>query len=116
MAADVRIATERRIKSLEHDLEVAETKRKEQSLATRDHKIKFFGKFYQRFKLNCLLITYFPERQKVVRKIVQVKKEVEDTLIQSKLGELRTTLLELRVDLNYILVRFHIHFSNLEAH
>ena len=43
MAADVRIATERRIKSLEHDLEVAEMRRKEQTLATRYHKIKFFG-------------------------------------------------------------------------
>lgn len=43
LAPDIRVSTERRLKSLENDLEVAERKRKEKELATRYHKVKFFG-------------------------------------------------------------------------
>lgn len=43
LAADVRVETERRLKSLEADLETSERRRKERSLAMRYHKVKFFG-------------------------------------------------------------------------
>ncbi|KAF8339342.1 hypothetical protein F5887DRAFT_981068 [Amanita rubescens] len=76
LAADVRVATERRLKALEADLQHAELARKERTLAVRYHKIKFF------------------ERQKVVRKINQAKK---------RLASADATLFDLRIDLNYIL-------------
>lgn len=43
LAADVRVETERRLKSLQKDLEKAETANKEKMLAVRYHKVKFFG-------------------------------------------------------------------------
>lgn len=43
LAADVRVETERRLKSLQKDLEKAETANKERALAVRYHKVKFFG-------------------------------------------------------------------------
>ena len=43
LAADVRVATERRLKSLEADLAKAEQARLERTMATRYHKVKFFG-------------------------------------------------------------------------
>ncbi|KAJ7647886.1 hypothetical protein FB45DRAFT_894681 [Roridomyces roridus] len=81
LAADVRVETERRLRALEADLEVAESSKKERTLAVRYHKVKFF------------------ERQKVVRKLNQTKKKIaaEDS------PELQSTLHDLRVDLNYIL-------------
>ncbi|KAJ7750118.1 hypothetical protein DFH07DRAFT_828242 [Mycena maculata] len=81
LAADVRVETERRLKALEADLEVAELGKKERALAVKYHKIKFF------------------ERQKVVRKLNQTKKKIaaQDS------EELQSALQELRVDLNYIL-------------
>lgn len=46
------------------------------------------------------------ERQKVCRKIKQVKKELgERSLSPARLTELQESLFSLRVDLNYILVR-----------
>jgi len=45
LAADVRVETERRLKSLQKDLEKAETVNKERELAVRYHKVKFFGQF-----------------------------------------------------------------------
>ncbi|KIJ51263.1 hypothetical protein M422DRAFT_776549 [Sphaerobolus stellatus SS14] len=86
LAADVRIESERRLRSLEADLAKAERARKERSYATKYHKIKFF------------------ERQKVCRKIKQLKKEIEDSQTSlEKLSSIRDTLLARRVDLNYIL-------------
>ncbi|KAF8885989.1 hypothetical protein BD779DRAFT_1662784 [Infundibulicybe gibba] len=81
LAADVRVETERRLKALEADLVQAESSKKERTLAVRYHKIKFF------------------ERQKVVRKLTQVKKRkaAEDD------PALDESLFALRVDLNYIL-------------
>ncbi|KAJ8461991.1 hypothetical protein ONZ51_g11186 [Trametes cubensis] len=58
LAADVRVATERRLKSLEADLAKAEQARLERTMATRYHKIKFF------------------ERQKVSRKLAQTKRKL----------------------------------------
>ncbi|KAJ7496600.1 hypothetical protein FB451DRAFT_1335114 [Mycena latifolia] len=81
LAADVRVETERRLKALEADLEVAELGKKERALAVRYHKVKFF------------------ERQKVVRKLNQTKKKIST----SDAPQLQSTLHELRVDLNYIL-------------
>lgn len=43
IAADVRVETERRLKSLQKDLETAETANKERAFAARYHKVKFFG-------------------------------------------------------------------------
>jgi len=45
LGADVRVETERRLKSLQKDLEKAETMNKERELAVRYHKVKFFGQF-----------------------------------------------------------------------
>ena len=43
LGADVRIEAERKLKALEADLVVAERANKERALATRYHKVKFFG-------------------------------------------------------------------------
>lgn len=97
LAADVRVETERRLRSLQKDLENAEVANKERTLAVRYHKVKFFGQFIPD------LITHDPlnravetERRKLLRKINQVKK-------QTPADEDR--LFALRVDLNYVLVR-----------
>uniref|UniRef100_D8QAC0 rRNA-processing protein EFG1 n=1 Tax=Schizophyllum commune (strain H4-8 / FGSC 9210) TaxID=578458 RepID=D8QAC0_SCHCM len=82
ITADVRNNTERRIKALEEELEKAELARKERTLAAKYHKVKFF------------------ERQKALRKVQQLKRELahkpEDEDLQSR-------LFERRVDLNYVL-------------
>ncbi|PFH52193.1 hypothetical protein AMATHDRAFT_140881 [Amanita thiersii Skay4041] len=86
LAPNVRVETERRLKALEADLEKAELAKKERHMAIRYHKVKFF------------------ERQKVIRKIQQIKKKIsfgkEGDGASSKD---ESTLHELRVDLNYIL-------------
>ncbi|KAF9262676.1 hypothetical protein L218DRAFT_973478 [Marasmius fiardii PR-910] len=83
--ADVRVQTERKLKSLEADLTKAEESRKEKTLATRYHKVKFF------------------ERQKVCRKIKQLKRKVSEATKDSSENQLQSELFDLRVDLNYIL-------------
>ncbi len=45
LGADVRIESERKLKALEADLAVAERANKERALATRYHKVKFFGAY-----------------------------------------------------------------------
>ncbi|KAG9081877.1 18S rRNA maturation protein [Ceratobasidium sp. 370] len=86
LAPDVRIQTERRLKSLEADLAKAETRRKERSMAVRYHKIKFFDK------------------RKVIRKINQTKRALEAPELEKKERKrLQKALLGHRVDLNYIL-------------
>ncbi|KAF8678900.1 rRNA-processing protein Efg1 [Rhizoctonia solani] len=86
LAADVRIASERRLKSLEGDLAKAEMRRKERKMAMRYHKIKFFDK------------------QKVNRKIAQTKRALEaPDLDKKERKKLQKELLSHRVDLNYIL-------------
>ncbi|KAG8701300.1 18S rRNA maturation protein [Ceratobasidium sp. 428] len=85
LAADVRIPTERRLKSLEADLAKAELRRKERLMAVRYHKIKFFDK------------------QKVTRKINQTKRALEAPELEKKeRKKLQKALLGHRVDLNYI--------------
>ncbi|KAJ3912276.1 hypothetical protein F5877DRAFT_27475, partial [Lentinula edodes] len=83
LAADVRVTSERKLKSLEADLAKAELGRKERALSTRYHKIKFF------------------ERQKIVRKIIQTKRKLSEA-DSSNQEVLETELHERRVDLNYI--------------
>ncbi|KAH9976304.1 hypothetical protein BGW80DRAFT_1123607, partial [Lactifluus volemus] len=86
LAADARVEAERKIKSLEADLAVAERANKERALATRYHKVKFF------------------DRQKLLRKIKQTKKRLEDEEVSSKVRKaLKAELFELRVDLNYVM-------------
>ncbi|KAF5356654.1 hypothetical protein D9757_012863 [Collybiopsis confluens] len=63
-----------------------ETSRKERLLSTRYHKIKFF------------------ERQKVVRRINQTKKKIQEEQASSSTSTLEKDLFEYRVQLNYILV------------
>lgn len=100
LAANVRVGTERRLKSLQADLEHAETANKERAVAIRYHKVKFFGEFCTP---PSQLSTYKQplERQKVLRKIQQTKRELEKSPAKP---DLESRLLELRVDLNYILV------------
>ena len=43
LAADIRVESERKLKALETDLVAAEKANKERTLATRYHKVKFFG-------------------------------------------------------------------------
>ncbi|KAF5387230.1 hypothetical protein D9757_006811 [Collybiopsis confluens] len=62
-----------------------ETSRKERLLSTRYHKIKFF------------------ERQKVVRRINQTKKKIQEEQASSSTSTLEKDLFEYRVQLNYIL-------------
>ncbi|KAJ1306035.1 hypothetical protein OPQ81_010748 [Rhizoctonia solani] len=86
LAADVRIASERRLKSLEADLAKAEIRKKERTMAVRYHKIKFFDK------------------RKVTRKINQTKRALEAPGLDKKeRKKLQKELLSHRVDLNYIL-------------
>lgn len=92
LAADVRVTTERRLKSLEGDLARAELARTERTMAVRYHKVKFF------------------ERQKVLRKITRSKRMLEsgvdaenEKLSKTKSKALEADLRERRIDLNYIL-------------
>ncbi|CAE6502328.1 unnamed protein product [Rhizoctonia solani] len=86
LAADIRIQSERRLKSLETDLAKAEIRKKERTMAVRYHKIKFFDK------------------RKVTRKIGQVKRALEGSELDKKeRKKLQKELLSHRVDLNYIL-------------
>ncbi|TFY56589.1 hypothetical protein EVG20_g8874 [Dentipellis fragilis] len=85
LAANVRVETERRVKALEADLAKAEAAGKERTLAVRYHKIKFF------------------DRQKLVRKIKQTRKQLEASDLTSKARKsLEAALFKLRVDLNYV--------------
>ncbi|OJA14144.1 hypothetical protein AZE42_06726 [Rhizopogon vesiculosus] len=84
IAADVRVETERRLKALEGDLARAETAKKERTYAIKYHKVKFF------------------ERQKLVRKIKQAKRDITSAQGKEK-EEIEGVLEGLRVDLNYVL-------------
>ncbi|CAK5281930.1 unnamed protein product [Mycena citricolor] len=81
LAANIRVETERRLKALEADLITAEQGKKERTMAVRYHGPKFF------------------ERQKVLRKLIQAKK----SLAEEDTSELRVSVADLRVDLNYTL-------------
>ncbi|KAH9067519.1 hypothetical protein EDB87DRAFT_1552906 [Lactarius vividus] len=95
LAADIRVESERKLKALETDLVAAEKAKKERALATRYHKAKFF------------------DRQKLIRKIKQTKKRLEEDGVSSKVRKaLGAELFELRVDLNYVLVRLFKHLCN----
>ncbi|PIL33703.1 hypothetical protein GSI_04328 [Ganoderma sinense ZZ0214-1] len=92
LAADVRVATERRLKALEGDLARAEAARVERTLATRYHKVKFF------------------ERQKILRKLAQAKRQLAEgqgedgeALGKKERRKLEKMVAGLRVDLNYVL-------------
>jgi hypothetical protein len=45
LAADIRVATERRLKSLEDDLASVERARKERNLATKYHKVRLTSEY-----------------------------------------------------------------------
>ncbi|KAI4518250.1 hypothetical protein K525DRAFT_288607 [Schizophyllum commune Loenen D] len=82
ITADVRNNTERRIKALEEELEKAELARKERTFAAKYHKVKFF------------------ERQKALRKVQRLKRELAE---KPEDEDLQSRLFERRVDLNYVL-------------
>ncbi|KAG5650450.1 hypothetical protein H0H81_012204, partial [Sphagnurus paluster] len=102
LAADVRVATERRLKTLEADLAQAEASKKERDIAVRYHKVKFFGVSNSLFPIYHSVFTKITERQKVVRKLNQTKKRLQSADTSSK-QQIEAALAELRVDLNYIL-------------
>ncbi|KAL0072608.1 18S rRNA maturation protein [Marasmius tenuissimus] len=100
--ADVRVQTERKLKSLEADLAKAEENRKEKTLATRYHKVKFFGLCIFTRQSRYPSDQSLTERQKVTRKIKQTIRELSEADGSSR-ERLKSELLSLRVDLNYIL-------------
>ncbi|KAI0030872.1 hypothetical protein K488DRAFT_79392 [Vararia minispora EC-137] len=86
LAADVRVETERRLRALEGDLQVAEAANKERAMAERYHKHRFF------------------DRQKLVRRIKRVKRQLaEEGLAKKDRKRLEKELFTLRVDVNYII-------------
>ncbi|KAI0076403.1 hypothetical protein K474DRAFT_1267698 [Panus rudis PR-1116 ss-1] len=85
LAADVRVKTERRLRALEKDLAEAERIRTERTMSKKYHKVKFF------------------ERQKVTRKLNRVKRQLENATDKKERKQLKQRLLDLRVDLNYII-------------
>jgi len=104
------VETERRLKALEAELQQAELARKERAFALRYHKIKFFGTFIRLLPLQ----KYFnasAERQKVTRKLKQVKKGMETAANATFMKKLSSELDTLRVDLNYILVCLSPHIT-----
>ena len=105
LAADVRVNTERRLKVLEAQLAEAERSRKERAIAQRYHRVKFFG-MDTRASTRRLILTSdtFIERQKVTRKIKQTKRQLEGDIKKKERKRLEQSLMELRIDLNYILV------------
>lgn len=54
LSADIRVETERNLRSLEADLRTAEQKRKERAMAVKYHKVKFFGEL----NIACILCLY----------------------------------------------------------
>lgn len=109
--------TERKLKSLEVDLAKAEEARKERQNALRYHKVRCIRTYVslcslETFtRLNSSVIDCLPplnnylsfiERQKICRKIKQLKKQLEDP--ETPTETIRESLLERRIDLNYILV------------
>ncbi|KAL0955654.1 hypothetical protein HGRIS_001881 [Hohenbuehelia grisea] len=114
LAADVRVATERKLKSLEADLAKAELVKQERTLATRYHKVKFFGAYGASASTSSIHNQFSLERQKVVRKINQTKKQISSTSKTKELKGLETKLANLRVDLNYITVRLPL--TSLQAY
>jgi len=84
LAADKRVEAERRVKALEAELEQADQSQKERAMAVRYHKVKFF------------------ERQKVMRKLKKLKKQL-DSNDEKNHTQVAAQLLEERVNLNYIL-------------
>lgn len=81
-----RIEAERRLNALERDLEAQLHAGKERNFALRYHKVKFF------------------ERQKVHRRIRQLKKALQ-FMPENKQKTARAQLHEARVMLNYVMVR-----------
>jgi rRNA-processing protein Efg1 len=62
LGADVRIEAERKLKALEAELVVAERANKERALATRYHKVKFFGAYCTSYILGA-----FPNENQIVK-------------------------------------------------
>ncbi|KAH9925699.1 hypothetical protein B0H21DRAFT_764282 [Amylocystis lapponica] len=86
LAADVRRVTERRERALEADLAQAEQARTERAMAARYHMVKFF------------------ERQKVMRRLQQTKRQLAQAGSDNKARRtLEERLAALRIDLNYII-------------
>ena len=62
LGADIRIEAERKLKALEADLVVAQMANKERALATRYHKVKFFGAYCTSYLLRA-----FSNEDQIVR-------------------------------------------------
>jgi hypothetical protein len=107
----MRVETERRLKALEAELQQAEQAKKERAFALRYHKIKFFGASFTASRLQTDF-NAIPERQKVTRKLKQVKKGLEVECNAASKKKLLSELDNLRVDLNYILVCTSLHVTS----
>ena len=105
LTADIRVESERKLKALETDLVAAEKANKERTLATRYHKVKFFGACSGP-RTSWHIYDQALDRQKLLRKIKQTKSRLKEDGVSSKVRRsLEAELFELRVDLNYVLVR-----------
>lgn len=108
----MRVETERRLKALEAELQVAEAAKKERTLAVRYHKVKFFGENIPPPFLGDRP-DFVTERQKVIRKIKQAQNRLGQAERKSEKKKVNADIRELRVDLNYILVSFAFQFKRL---
>lgn len=86
-----RIEAERRLVALQRELDEKEQAGKERNLASRYHKVKFFGTSYAH-----------AERQKIHRRIRQLSRAVRE---HPKDKAARAALHEARVLLHYVMVR-----------
>lgn len=59
-----------------------------------------------------VVILFYLERQKVIRKIKQTKRSIETSEAKEEVEKLKSALADLRVDLNYILVTSHEAWSS----
>lgn len=91
LAPDVRQEAERRLISLEEDLEARQSSEHDRKNAERYHKVRFF------------------ERQKLVRQIKKVKKAMAAGTKDGERDSLDAKLHEKRVLLNYVLVSRTVH-------
>ncbi|CAG8541423.1 12003_t:CDS:2 [Acaulospora colombiana] len=105
--ADVRVTTERRLKSLENDLAKAELARTEKTMAARYHKVKLSP-----FRRNVYQGT---DTSQISRSSSLIKRLLETPLDADgeKLGKkekkaLEKELVEKRIDLNYITAKKYI--------
>ena len=94
--------------ALEAELAAAEQANKERAMATKYHRIKFFGACCRATFPLCFSSEYTLQidRKKLLRRVKQVQRQLGAEELSSKeRKKLQHTLSDLRVDLNYVTVR-----------